>query len=88
MVEDAGENPHVEHCVPHGATEGVFAGDDADGVERHAFERGVVARAVVAPHKGRALTHRHVEPLHWHSTCFAGGTLASSAQCRVFSTAQ
>jgi len=61
MVEDVGENPHVEQCVSHGMSDGVFAGDDADGVERHALECCAVARAVVAPHEGCVFVHGHVE---------------------------
>jgi len=61
MVEDVGENAHVQHCIPHGVADGVLARDDADGVERHAFEGGAVARAVVAPHERRILAHGHVE---------------------------
>ncbi len=51
MVEDVGENAHVQHCIPHGVANGVLARDDADGVERHALERSAIARAVVAPHE-------------------------------------
>jgi len=47
MVEDVGKNAHVQHCIPHGVADGVLARDDADGVERHAFERRAVTRAVV-----------------------------------------
>ena len=50
MVEDVGENAHVQHGIPHGVADGVLARDDADSVERHALERSAVARAVVAPH--------------------------------------
>ncbi len=49
MVEDVGEIPRIEQRISHGVADGVFACDDADGVERHALERGTVARAVGAP---------------------------------------
>ena len=39
---------------------GVFAYDEADGVERHALGGGTVARAMVAPHERRLLAHGHV----------------------------
>ncbi len=42
MVEDVGENAHVEYCVSHGVADGVLARDDADGVECHALERRAV----------------------------------------------
>jgi len=48
MVEDVGENAHVEHCIPHGVTDGVLARDDADSVERHA---SVVHGSAVEPWK-------------------------------------
>jgi len=88
VVEDVGENPHVEHCIAHGVAHGVLARDDADGVERHALERGAVARAMVAPHQRRILAHGHVEnpmqvvldALRPYSTGFAGRTLTTSAQ--------
>jgi len=51
MVEDVGENLQIEQRISHGVADGVFACDDADGVERHALERGTVTRAVVAPHR-------------------------------------
>ena len=88
MVEDVGESPHIEQRISHGVADGVFARDDADGVERHALERGTVARAVVAPHQRRILAHGHVEnpmqvvldALRPYSTGFADGTLTTSAQ--------
>ena len=46
MVENIGEDRQVDYCISHGMTDGVFAGDDAGGVERHALERDAVAWAM------------------------------------------